>query len=224
MAVDEFSKQILARLEKDNSDATFLYKMISEAKDEMKTDLESARQEELKLARLCEESRQLLGEEETSAQAKSPAKKKSTKTVKDSEIEATTVKKDTKKTTKADTAKSETTKSEATKAESTKGSRTATTKAKQTTSDSAESKRKLKAQPTANEKKLKTAATLATANETEDDIGFLLDTINGKNEEHEVPKQRILELYRQGRSIREISRELSMGQGEVKLFIGLYGN
>ena len=41
--------------------------------------------------------------------------------------------------------------------------------------------------------------------------------------EGDMPKEKILELYKSGKSIREISRELGMGQGEVKLVIDLYG-
>lgn len=36
-------------------------------------------------------------------------------------------------------------------------------------------------------------------------------------------KEEILKLYKQGKSILEISKSLGMGQGEVKLIIGLYG-
>ena len=39
---------------------------------------------------------------------------------------------------------------------------------------------------------------------------------NNKNDE-------ILALHRQGKSVLEISKELSVGQGEVKLVIDLYG-
>ena len=41
--------------------------------------------------------------------------------------------------------------------------------------------------------------------------------------EGDMPKEKILELYKNGKSIRDISRELGMGQGEVKLVIDLYG-
>ncbi len=41
--------------------------------------------------------------------------------------------------------------------------------------------------------------------------------------EGDMPKEKILELYKSGKSVREISRELGMGQGEVKLVIDLYG-
>ena len=36
-------------------------------------------------------------------------------------------------------------------------------------------------------------------------------------------KEEILRLYKQGKSVLEISKSLGMGQGEVKLIIGLYG-
>lgn len=39
----------------------------------------------------------------------------------------------------------------------------------------------------------------------------------------DMPKEKILELYKRGKSIRDISRELGMGQGEVKLVVDLYG-
>ena len=39
----------------------------------------------------------------------------------------------------------------------------------------------------------------------------------------DMPKDKILELYKSGKSIRDISRELGMGQGEVKLVVDLYG-
>ena len=39
----------------------------------------------------------------------------------------------------------------------------------------------------------------------------------------DMPKEKILELYKNGKSIRDISRELGMGQGEVKLVVDLYG-
>ena len=38
----------------------------------------------------------------------------------------------------------------------------------------------------------------------------------------EQQKEKILQLYKQGMSILEISKELKIGQGEVKLIIGLY--
>ena len=39
----------------------------------------------------------------------------------------------------------------------------------------------------------------------------------------DTQKEEILRLYKQGKSVLEISKSLGMGQGEVKLIIGLYG-
>ena len=60
----------------------------------------------------------------------------------------------------------------------------------------------------------------------EDISGLLAATVREIEEDeinHDMPKERILELHKKGKSIREISRELGMGQGEVKLVIDLYG-
>lgn len=55
----------------------------------------------------------------------------------------------------------------------------------------------------------------------------VIDTnLQDENDEEELPeniKRQILELHERNFSIREISRRLSVGQGEVKLFIDLYG-
>ena len=59
-----------------------------------------------------------------------------------------------------------------------------------------------------------------------DDIAALLAatmTQESSEMEGDMPKEKILELYKSGKSIRDISRELGMGQGEVKLVIDLYG-
>lgn len=53
-------------------------------------------------------------------------------------------------------------------------------------------------------------------------------TMNGQMEFTEMinqdsQKEEILRLYKQGKSVLEISKSLGMGQGEVKLIIGLYG-
>lgn len=59
-----------------------------------------------------------------------------------------------------------------------------------------------------------------------DEIAALLAatmTQEPSNLDGDMPKERILELYKSGKSIRDISRELGMGQGEVKLVIDLYG-
>lgn len=61
----------------------------------------------------------------------------------------------------------------------------------------------------------------------QDDIAVLLAATLTQEPEDSVagdmPKEQILTLYKSGKSIREISRELGMGQGEVKLVVDLYG-
>lgn len=187
MAVDEFSKQIMERLGKDNSDATFLYKMISDAKEELKSEIEQARREKLALEKTLE----TVGKpEERTEEVPAPVRKK--------------------KSTATNT---------------TKKQASETALVKETSSDT---KRKLTAQNNANEKKLQTLVSAqkeaATESAIQDDIAELLDNFYGTEEkEHELPKNRILELHKKGLTVREISKELSMGQGEVKLVIELYG-
>ena len=36
-------------------------------------------------------------------------------------------------------------------------------------------------------------------------------------------KEEVLKMHKQGKSVLEISKTMGMGQGEVKLIIGLYG-
>ena len=74
------------------------------------------------------------------------------------------------------------------------------------------------------EKKVQEAKTSQTP--MEDISGLLAATVREIEKDeinHDMPKEQILELHKKGKSIREISRELGMGQGEVKLVIDLYG-
>ncbi len=159
MSVDEFSKQILERLDKNNSDVMFLYNMVTETKEELKTEIANA------------------------------------KKVKDA-LERTTEKKTEAEKVSGPVKKSETTQKKlvATGAEQTK-------------------KPVVKREPKEGKKP--------------DDIAELLAATMAQTPElpmdGDMPKERILELYKKGRSIREISRELGMGQGEVKLVVDLYG-
>ncbi len=160
MSVDEFSKQILERLDKNNSDVMFLYNMVSETKDELKTEIANAKKVKESLERTAE--------------------KKSAEEV--SEV-AETVKKATGEKKKA--------------------------------SAKAEPVKKTVAKKEINEaKKPDDIAALLAATMTPETNAAM---------EGDMPKEKILELYRNGKSVREISRELGMGQGEVKLVIDLYG-
>ncbi|MBP3618448.1 MAG: helix-turn-helix domain-containing protein [Lachnospiraceae bacterium] len=61
---------------------------------------------------------------------------------------------------------------------------------------------------------------------TDDIAALLVATVTMDQDvttESDLPKEKILALYKEGKSVRDISRELGMGQGEVKLVIDLYG-
>lgn len=160
MSVDEFSKQILERLDKNNSDVMFLYNMVTETKEELKTEIAAAKKVKEALVRTAE---QKSGEEITvtpepkkKATASAVAKPRKTEAIK-----KPAVKKDEKPSEAQD------------------------------------------------EIAALLAATMAIEPET---------AVEG-----DMPKEKILALYKTGKSIREISRELGMGQGEVKLVVDLYG-
>lgn len=174
MSVDEFSKQILERLDKNNSDVMFLYNMVTETKEELKTEIANAKKVEESLRMTAEvhrEEQKAVAEAELTrmlAMEQAASSKK--------EAEKKSVPRTTKKTETA-----------------------------------------------------KKAADKKAAKEIDmvDDISELLAATVREIEEdeinHDLPKERILELHKKGKSIREISRELGMGQGEVKLVIDLYG-
>lgn len=163
MSVDEFSKQILERLDKNNSDVMFLYNMVTETKEELKTEIAAAKKAKETLERTMEQT-----------SAENSGKEKAV---------------------------------------------------------IAEPKKKTTATTTVKNKKAETEKKLTIKKEEEsvkqDDIAALLAaTMTMEPEvavEGDMPKEKILELYKSGKSIREISRELGMGQGEVKLVIDLYG-
>lgn len=160
MSVDEFSKQILERLDKNNSDVMFLYNMVTETKEELKTEITNAKKVQEALERSVEK-----------------------KTEEDRRPTVQNIKKET--------------------------------SVKQAVAAKAEAGKKPVAKKEGKEQK------------KQDDIAALLAaTMTLEPEasmEGDMPKEKILELYKQGKSVREISRELGMGQGEVKLVIDLYG-
>lgn len=160
MSVDEFSKQILERLDKNNSDVMFLYNMLSETKEELKSEITNAKKIKESLERIGEKK-----SEESLPVASELAKKTSTRrtsaAAKTEQVKKTAVKKEPKESKEPDDI----------------------------------------------------AALLAATMTVEPDA----------TDEGDMPKDKILELYKSGKSVREISRELGMGQGEVKLVIDLYG-
>lgn len=186
MSVDEYSKQIMERLDKNNSDATFLYHMISDTKEELKNEIAEARNTEHALRSLSQQ---------VSAEKSEPSAEKTT----DRSIKQTTAKETNKKEPNGNSIRQPVKK----KNDSLSGNKKGNKKA-----------------PEASDKEAK---------ETVDDIAELLKAVSvqdDKNEEagRDIQKEKILELHKKGWSVREISRELSMGQGEVKLVIDLYAD
>lgn len=160
MSVDEFSKQILERLDKNNSDVMFLYNMVSETKEELKTEIANAQKVKETLQNISTEKQ--LQTKEKGSVTKSPESTARVKNVAEQgQSKKPVIKKD---------------------------------KIEKKTGDDI-------------------AAMLAATIETEP----------GTMTDGDLPKEKILELYRKGKSIRDISREFGMGQGEVKLVVDLYG-
>ena len=160
MSVDEFSKQILERLDKNNSDVMFLYNMVTETKDELKTEIANAQ-------KVKETLQNLSAAKQTQAIETGSIVRKTEQPVRGRSVPE-------QEKTKKVTVKKETTEK----------------------------------------------------NAGEDIAAMLAATITTESQaaaEGDLPKEKILELYRKGKSIRDISRELGMGQGEVKLVVDLYG-
>lgn len=157
MSVDEFSKQILERLDKNNSDVMFLYNMVSETKNELKTEIANAQ----KVQEALETAAEKVTEDEKAVPKKT---------------EAVRMKNEVKKPVQA--------------------------------------------------KKLAESKTAMESNPVNEIAEFLAAAVTEEPEqekEADMPKEKIVELYKEGKTVREISRELGMGQGEVKLVIDLYG-
>lgn len=160
MSVDEFSKQILERLNKNNSDVMFLYNMVTETKEELKTEISNAQKVKDTLQNLSMVKQgQQVESKSTAVKNEQPVREKNTE--EKVQQKKVTVKKESMEKNAGD------------------------------------------------EIAAMLAATIA--NEP------------GNMTEGDLPKEKILELYKKGKSIRDISRELGMGQGEVKLVVDLYG-
>ena len=160
MSVDEFSKQILERLDKNNSDVMFLYNMVTETKEELKTEIANAKKVKEELMQSGDAEKSM--EQPVAREIKKKEAPKKQETLSKQQTEKKTVPKKENKEPKA----------------------------------------------------------------TDEIAALLAATITHEPEtsmEGDMPKERILELYKSGKSIRDISRELGMGQGEVKLVVDLYG-
>lgn len=155
MAVNDFSEQIMQRVDQNNEEIVFLYKRLSEKEDEIKETLKSMEEAKQEMKEAVEDvirlSRQLNSGTRKAEQA--PAKKE-------------------------------------------------------------KPEKQGKEQKPEPEKKRKEPAVQEPA---AGQIVFPeMQQPDNKNEE-------ILKLYRQGKNVLEISKLLGLGQGEVKLVIGLYG-
>lgn len=185
ISVDEYSKQIMERLDKNNSDATFLYHMISDTKEELKNEIAEARNTEHALRSLSQQVQTAKKE----ASVEKPEMQQAKQTVKDVKKNETDIK-----------------------------------------SSLQPEKKKNESVPVNKKGKAKAPEKSApSAKEPVDDIAELLKAVSSQEEMKEdagrdIQKEKILELHKKGWSIREISRELSMGQGEVKLVIDLYAD
>jgi len=74
----------------------------------------------------------------------------------------------------------------------------------------------------------KQSAKPVTVRKTEPQVNAIENQADGQMEFAEMmhadhQKEEVIRLYKQGKSVLEISKSMSMGQGEVKLIIGLYG-
>ncbi len=161
MSVDEFSKQILERLDKNNSDVMFLYNMVTETKEELKTEIANAKKTKEALERAADKSSTDRKTPVADIKKKEPVTGKQTILSKEENVKKTVIKKET-----------------------------------------------------------------GEPKQTDDIAALLAATVTMEPEtsvDGDMPKEKILELYKNGKSIRDISRELGMGQGEVKLVVDLYG-
>lgn len=157
MSVDEFSKQIMERLDKNNSDVMFLYNMVTETKEELKAEIANAKKVKETLGKVSEKKSE---ETATPIVRKQERENKPSGITKTEPVKRTVVKKEPK------------------------------------------------------EQKTDDIAALLAATMVQEPTS----SVDG-----DMPKDKILELYKSGKSIRDISRELGMGQGEVKLVVDLYG-
>ncbi len=167
MAINEFSEQVVEKIESNHKDVIFLYDMLQKKQDEIKETLREAEEERVRYsAEIIKET------EKAEAIMKAAAAVKPIEEQKDSA---------------EDTTKKTTTKTTATK----------------TTA--------------------KTKKTAAKSKSTVRNISPVdLPDVPESNEINR--NEKILQLYKQKKTVLEISKALGMGQGEVKLIIDLYGH
>lgn len=206
MAVDEFSNQILEKIEKNHKDVVFLYNMLNEKQEEIKKMITEADLTKTAL----EDSIRISQENNPKAYTAVDMLQKIAKEGKDkSEIHEKLGEKE-KEALSAIFKESEQ-KEEAGKEVI-------------LTDNFVKEQGKSTILETQNTDTEEIEQDMSTANAAEN-IGDELNSIEeAEKPETEVPntKEQILELYKEGKNILEISRLLNMGQGEVKLIIDLY--
>ena len=168
MSVNDFTTQILEKIDANHKEVVFLYDMLNKKEDEIKQTVQQFDKEKQEMQEVVGEIIKLTKQMKTTIQ-------------KTEEPKSTAVEK-TKKTV--------------TKTESAKNSQKNTTKASA-------------AKPAAPVK--------AVENPADGQLEFA-DMMQADRQKEEV-----LKLHKQGKSVLEISKTMGMGQGEVKLIIGLYG-
>ena len=168
MSVNDFTTQILEKIDANHKEVVFLYDMLNKKEDEIKQTVQQFDKEKQEMQEVVGEIIKLTKQMKTTIQKteepKSTAVEKAKKTV--------------------------------TKTESAKNSQKNTTKASA-------------AKPAAPVK--------AVENPADGQLEFA-DMMQADRQKEEV-----LKLHKQGKSVLEISKTMGMGQGEVKLIIGLYG-
>jgi len=163
MSVNDFTTQIMEKIDANHKEVVFLYDMLNKKEDEIKQTVQQFDKEKLEMQEVVEDIIQL------TKQMKTTMKKKE-------------------------------------KTESTKVEQVKKTEPKKKVSQNTETSVR-KAAPQVQ----------AVENPADGQLEF------AEMMQADKQKEEVLNLYRQGKSVLEISKAMSMGQGEVKLIIGLYG-
>lgn len=177
MAIDEFSNQVLEKIENNNQEVIFLYDMFQKKEEEMKSTMN-------KMEQTRRENKELFDrlEELKKAKARVNAKKN------------------------AEAGKTD------------QFPQTVQTVHTAQTVENISGRNKKEAEKTAAVNSEGGKNTTFCDNSLELSEGEATDELTETQK-----KEQILEMYHQNKSIKEISKSLSMGQGEVKLIIDLYG-
>lgn len=166
MSVNDFSAQIIEKIDANHKEVVFLYDMLNQKEDEIKQTVQQFDHEKQELQEVIEDVIKLT--------------------------------KQIKSTMKLD------------RAEKT-GESTVVVKQKKTES------KKTTAKPAANAPVRTSEPVKAVENQSDGQLEF------AEMLQSDRQKEEVLKMHKQGKSVLEISKAMGMGQGEVKLIIGLYG-